>query len=157
MFPHYARINTVKSNDNCLPSQFRYDWSGVYWYEWNVNISWITKKNSSFVSFSIFGISSWVMWPCVSGYMAWSLDRKGSWNRWWVCFTLTYNPTKFDNHWRCELEMHHSGNLAWSHDRWITWLDGCGQLNLSHTLLELGAIALAKVEIKSFFIYHVTL
>ena len=31
------------------------------------------------------------------------------------------------------------------------WLDGCDQLNLSHTLLKLVVIALAKVEIKPFF------
>ena len=34
-----------------------------------------------------------------------------------------------------KLEMHLFENITWSHDRWDRWLDGCGQLNLSHTLL----------------------
>ena len=32
------------------------------------------------------------------------------------------------------------------------WLDDCSQLDLSHTLLKLVAIVLAKVEIKIFLI-----
>ena len=46
-----------------------------------------------------------------------------------------------------KLERHLFTNITWSHDRWVTWLDGCGQLNLSHTLLKLVTTALAKVEI----------
>ena len=30
-----------------------------------------------------------------------------------------------------KLEMHLFENITLSHDRWVTWLDGCGQLNLS--------------------------
>ena len=33
-------------------------------------------------------------------------------------------------------ERHLSVNITWSHDRWVTWLDGCNQLILSHTLLK---------------------
>ena len=51
-----------------------------------------------------------------------------------------------------KLEVHISANLMLSHDRWDTWLDGFSQLDLSHTLLKLLAIVLAKVEIKIFLI-----
>ena len=51
-----------------------------------------------------------------------------------------------------KLEVHISANLMLSHDRWDTWLDGFSQLDLSHTLLKLVAIVLAKVEIKIFLI-----
>ena len=50
-----------------------------------------------------------------------------------------------------KLEMYIFANIAWSQDRWITWLDVCGQLNVSNTLLKLVDTALAKVEIKLFF------
>ena len=46
-----------------------------------------------------------------------------------------------------KLEMHHFTNITWSHDRWVTWLDGCSQLNLSHTLLKLVTIVLANLLI----------
>ena len=49
------------------------------------------------------------------------------------------------------LEMHLFVNKSWSLDRWVTWLDGCSQLNLSHKLLKLVTIVLGKVEIKHFF------
>ena len=49
-----------------------------------------------------------------------------------------------------KLEMHLFANMTLSHDIWVTWLDGCGQLNLSYNLLKLVAIVLAKVEIKLF-------
>ena len=51
-----------------------------------------------------------------------------------------------------KLEVHISAKLMLSHDRWDTWLDGFSQLDLSHTLLKLVAIVLAKVEIKIFLI-----
>ena len=51
-----------------------------------------------------------------------------------------------------KLEMHLFANIKWSHDRWVTWLDGCGQLNLSYTLLKLVAIVLAKMEL----FFHIT-
>ena len=51
-----------------------------------------------------------------------------------------------------KLEMHLFTNKTWSHDRWVTWLDGYGQLNLSHTLLKLVTIVLANVEIKLFLV-----
>ena len=51
-----------------------------------------------------------------------------------------------------KLEVHISANLMLSHDRWDTWLDGFSQLDLSHTLLKLVAIVLAKVDIKIFLI-----
>ena len=51
-----------------------------------------------------------------------------------------------------KLEMHIFANITWSHDRWVTWLDCYGQLDLSHTLLELVVIVLAKVEISFFLI-----
>ena len=51
-----------------------------------------------------------------------------------------------------KLEVHISANLMLSHDRWDTCLDGFSQLDLSHTLLKLVAIVLAKVEIKIFLI-----
>ena len=54
-----------------------------------------------------------------------------------------------------KLEMHLFANITWLHDRWVMWLDGCDQLNLSYILLKLVVIALAKVEIKLFFAYHV--
>ena len=47
-------------------------------------------------------------------------------------------------------EIHNFANLTLWHDRWNTWLDSFSQLDLSHTLLKLVAIALAKVEIKVF-------
>ena len=50
-----------------------------------------------------------------------------------------------------KLEMHLYTNITWSDNRWVTWLDGFGQLNLSHTLLKLVTIVLAKMEIKLFF------
>ena len=43
-------------------------------------------------------------------------------------------------------EMHLFANITWSHDRWVTWLDDCGQLNLSNTLLKLPAIIPVKVD-----------
>ena len=46
-----------------------------------------------------------------------------------------------------KLESHIFANITWSHDRWVTWLDGYGQLDLSYTLLKLVAIVLMKVEI----------
>ena len=49
-----------------------------------------------------------------------------------------------------KLEMHLFANITLLHDRWVTWLDGCGQLNLCNNLLKLVAIALTKVEIKFF-------
>ena len=54
-----------------------------------------------------------------------------------------------------KLEMHLSANITWSHDRWVTWLDGCDELSLCHTLLKLVVIALAKVEIKLLLANHV--
>ena len=36
------------------------------------------------------------------------------------------------------------------HERWVTRLNGCCQLNLSQTLLKLMAVVLAKVEVKLF-------
>ena len=51
-----------------------------------------------------------------------------------------------------KLEMHIFANITWSHDRWVTWLDGYGQLDLSHTWLKLVVIVLMKVEIKFFLI-----
>ena len=44
-----------------------------------------------------------------------------------------------------KLEMHVFA-IMWSYDRWVTWLEGCGRLNWSHTLLKLVAIVLTKVE-----------
>ena len=49
-----------------------------------------------------------------------------------------------------KLEMHLFGNITWPHDRWVTYLNGNGQLNLSHALLKLVAVVLAKVDIKIF-------
>ena len=46
-----------------------------------------------------------------------------------------------------KLKMHLFANITLSHDRWVTWFDGFGQVNLSHNLLKLVAIVLAKVEI----------
>ena len=34
-------------------------------------------------------------------------------------------------------EMQFFANITWSHDRWVTRLDSCGQLNLSCALLKL--------------------
>ena len=45
-----------------------------------------------------------------------------------------------------KLEIYIFANKTWSHDRW----NGYGQLDLSHTLLKLVAIALAKVEMTFF-------
>ena len=85
-----------------------------------------------------------------------SLDRQVTWESRWSPVTLTRSPTKFDYHclfwWVVKLEMHLFANITWSHNRWVTWLDSCGQLNISHTLLILVAIVLAKVEIKLFLI-----
>ena len=50
------------------------------------------------------------------------------------------------------LEMHIFANITWSHDRWVTWLGGSCQFGLSHTLIKLVTIVLAKVEIKLFLI-----
>ena len=47
--------------------------------------------------------------------------------------------------------MHIFVNITWSHDRWVTWVNGCGQLNLNHILLKLVAIVLVKMEIKFLF------
>ena len=50
-----------------------------------------------------------------------------------------------------KLEMHLLANTTLSHDNVrVTWLEDCGQLNLSHILLKLVATVLAKVEIKLF-------
>ena len=49
-----------------------------------------------------------------------------------------------------KLEMQIFANITWSHHRWVTWLNGYGQLDLSHTLLLLVVTVLAKVEIKFF-------
>ena len=51
-----------------------------------------------------------------------------------------------------KLESHIFANITWSHDRWVTWLDGYGQIDLSHTLLKLVVIVLKKVDIKIKFI-----
>ena len=81
----------------------------------------------------------------------WSIDRQVTRNNRWGSFTLTHNPTKFDYHWHWETGMHLFDDTMWLHDRWVAWLDVCSQLNLSHTLLKLVAIDLAKVEVKHFF------
>ena len=47
-----------------------------------------------------------------------------------------------------KLDIHIIAKITLSHDRWVTWLDSCGQPNLSHILLKLVGIVLAKVEIK---------
>ena len=51
-----------------------------------------------------------------------------------------------------KLEMQLFAKTKWSHDRWIKCFDVCGQLTLSHTLIKLVAIILAKVGIKLFLI-----
>ena len=51
--------------------------------------------------------------------------------------TAAYNPTP--SHWRCE-----TGDANFCD----TWLDGCSQHGLSHILLKLVAMFLAKVEIR---------
>ena len=43
-----------------------------------------------------------------------------------------------------KVEMHIYANKMWSHNRWVRWLDGCGQLYLRKTFLKLVAIVLAK-------------
>ena len=53
-----------------------------------------------------------------------------------------------------KLEMDLYTNITGSHDRWVTWLEGCSQLNLSHTLLKLVTNVLVMVEIKLFLISH---
>ena len=53
-----------------------------------------------------------------------------------------------------KLVMHLFAHITWSNDRWVMWLDGCCQLDLSHTLITLVTIVLAKVEIKPFFAYR---
>ena len=49
-----------------------------------------------------------------------------------------------------KLAMHLFENIMLSRDKRITRLNSCGQLNLSHDLLKLVAIALAKVEKQRF-------
>ena len=57
----------------------------------------------------------------------WSLDRQVTWKSRWGLSTLpslvVIGVVK--------LEVHIFANIAWSHDRWFMWLDGCGQL-ISH-------------------------
>ena len=84
-----------------------------------------------------------------------SLDQQFTWKSRWGSFTLTHNRTKFDGHCRCETGDTPFWNITLSHDRWVRWLDGCGQLNLSHNLLKFMAMGLAKVEIKLFKKNHV--
>ena len=122
---------------------------------------WITKKAFDlWVFLFLVSPADWCGLALVdtwhSSKSTWSLDRQVTWKSRWSCFTLTHNPTKFNDHWRCELEMHLFANITRSHGRWVTWLDGCRQLNLSHTLLKLVVIVLEKVEIKLFCIsrYH---
>ena len=146
MYPHYTRINLLQSNwVNYLP---------MYRYESNINIFLNNKKSFCNASFSTFGISS-------------SSVTLRQWIR--VFFQKTRNDVIDKLIERVggvpsaelitlpilmvmaigivKLEMHLSANIMWSHDRWVTWLDGCGQLNLSHIFLKL-------VEI-IFFAYHV--
>ena len=100
----------------------------------------------------LFDISSWVLWPCVSGCMAFSksmrsLDSQVTWrSRWAPSPKLITLPSAMVIG-VVKLEMHLFANATWLHDRLVTWLDGCGKLNLSHTLLK----SVAKVEIKLYF------
>ena len=52
------------------------------------------------------------------------------------------------------LEMHLFANITWSHDRWVKWIDGCDQLNLSHTLAKIGCQWPSRGEDKAFFTDH---
>ena len=66
----------------------------------------------------------------------------------WGRFALTHNPTKFDGNWRCE-----TGDAPlYKYNVIMVVVDGCGQLNLSHTLLKLVTIVLVRLEIKLFLI-----
>ena len=78
----------------------------------------------------------------------WSLDRQVTSVSSWDSFTLTIPSLMVIG--IVILEMHLFANITWSNDRWVPWLDGSGQLDLSHTLLKLVAIILAKVEVKLF-------
>ena len=48
-----------------------------------------------------------------------------------------------------KLEMHFSANIAWSHNRCVAWIDGCGQLK-SH-LAKIGGHCSSKGGDKAFF------
>ena len=97
------------------------------------------KKNFWFVRFSMFDIARWVLLPCIRGYRT---ILKKQVITWLTSYSKPYRVVK--------LEVQLFANTTWSHDKWITGVGGCGQLNLSPTLLKLVAIVLAKVEIKLF-------
>ena len=72
----------------------------------------------------------------------------------WGLFTLTHNPTKFDDIGLVKLEMYLFANIMWSVDRWAKWLDGRGQLNLSHTLAKIGGHCPSESKDKALLAYH---
>ena len=85
----------------------------------------------------------------------WSLDRQVTWrSRWGPSPKLITLPTLMVIG-VVKLVMHLFAQIAWSNYRWVMWLDGCCQLNLSQILIKLVAIVLTEVEIKPFL--HITL
>ena len=104
------------------------------------------KKSFWFVIFSMFDISSWVLlsfelvdtWHFSKSTITWSTSYLKEYE---APLHPKQSPTKFNGHWRCE-----TGDVHF----YDTWLNGCSQLDLSHILLKLVAIVLAKVEIKLF-------
>ena len=116
----------------------------------------LNKKESFwFVSFSMFDISNWVLWPCVRdtcfSKCTGSLDRQVTWKSGWGPFTLTHNPTNLNCHWCCE-----TGDAPFCDYKVITiymshvtrWLRST-QL-MSH-LAKIGGHCLRKVGDKAFF------
>ena len=86
----------------------------------------------------------------------WSRDQQVTGRNKWCPFTLTHNPTKFDDIGLVKLEMYLFANITWSLDRWAKWLDGCGQLNLSHTPSESKDKALLVYHMITWSMSHVT-
>ena len=85
----------------------------------------------------------------------WSLDQQVTWKSRWGSFTLTYNPTKFDGHWCCEIgdaPFCEFSIIIWYMSHVAQWLWST-QLK-SQLTIKLVAIVLVKVKIELFKKIH---
>ena len=104
------------------------------------------KKSFWFISFSLFGISSWVdTWRFSKS--AWSRDRQFTWKSSWSPFTLTHNPTselcETGDASFCEYKL-----IAWymSHVTWWLW-----SIQLKSHLAKIGGHCPSEGRDKTFF------
>ena len=70
MSPHYTRINIVKTIGLTTYLHSLGIFNVVYIDLNQMLISFEYKESFWFVGFSMFDISTWVLWSCASGYMA---------------------------------------------------------------------------------------